>query len=109
MVRASGIDYSLVLRARPDHLFIEPLDLRAFGRDFWSRPRVRSARGHFLAVPERNFQVCSEREREREREMYKWKHSPYLSSYVDPTFHYFMVPSFQWLSTFAFWMVMCSK
>ncbi len=32
MIKASGIDYSIVIRARPDHILIKPLDLRAFAK-----------------------------------------------------------------------------
>lgn len=57
LVRQSGREYSLVLRARPDHLFIRPLDLRAFGREHASRASSMRARGHFLSIPERSPQV----------------------------------------------------
>jgi hypothetical protein len=56
MVQDSGIDYSIVIRARPDHMFAarEPLDLRALSRDYRSRPMTQRARGHFFAVAERH-------------------------------------------------------
>jgi hypothetical protein len=59
LVRKSGIEYSLVLRARPDHLFIEPLDLRHFAVEHSERPNVKRARGHFISVAERAPQVAS--------------------------------------------------
>jgi len=49
-----NLQYSLVLRARPDHCFILPMDLRDFTAVHAKRPSVKRARGHFLAVPERH-------------------------------------------------------
>ena len=49
-----NLQYSLVLRARPDHCFILPMDLRDFTAEHAKRPSVKRARGHFLAVPERH-------------------------------------------------------
>jgi hypothetical protein len=48
------LQYSLVLRARPDHCFISPMDLRHFTAEHATRPSVVRARGHFLGVPERH-------------------------------------------------------
>jgi hypothetical protein len=67
LVLKSNIQYSLVIRARPDHIFIVPLDLRSFVKEFRERPSVIKARGHFLAVPERSPQVslCNQLHMER--------------------------------------------
>jgi hypothetical protein len=53
LVRRTGVEYSLVIRARPDHMLVRRLDLRAFAADFAARASVQRARGHFLAMPER--------------------------------------------------------
>jgi hypothetical protein len=37
-----------VVRARPDHIFLQPLDLRHFGLEHSKRPMVVKARGHFI-------------------------------------------------------------
>mmetsp|Transcript_37419 Transcript_37419/g.74108 ORF Transcript_37419/g.74108 Transcript_37419/m.74108 type:complete len:526 (+) Transcript_37419:108-1685(+) len=60
LVKGSGVAYSLVIRARPDHIFLAPMDLRHFGSDFAKRPSVKNARGHFLAVPERSPQLVTD-------------------------------------------------
>jgi hypothetical protein len=60
MVRKSGIDYSLILRARPDHTVLEPLDLREFERHFSNRTSVKKANGHFISIPERSKQVITD-------------------------------------------------
>lgn len=57
LVRKTGREYSLVIRARPDHIFLQPFDLRAFGREFAAKASVKEARGHFISIPERSPQV----------------------------------------------------
>ena len=54
LVKNSGIKYSIVIRARPDHTFVRVNDLRAYAREFAERPSVKRARGHFFAIPERH-------------------------------------------------------
>lgn len=54
LVRDSDVKYSIVIRSRPDHMIITPIDLRHFAREFAERPSVRAARGHFWACPERS-------------------------------------------------------
>ena len=60
LVMASEHKYSLVLRARPDHIILEKFDLRHFASDFGSRSSVQRARGHFLAIPERAPQIVTD-------------------------------------------------
>lgn len=60
LVMASEQKYSLVLRARPDHIILEKFDLRHFASEFGSRPSVQRARGHFLAIPERAPQIVTD-------------------------------------------------
>jgi hypothetical protein len=60
LVKASGQEYSLVVRARPDHIVIESFDLRRFAADFGARSSVQRARGHFLAVAERAPQIVTD-------------------------------------------------
>jgi hypothetical protein len=60
LVKGSGIAYSLVIRARPDHIFLQPMDLRAFGREFAAKPSVVEARGHFLSIAERSGQSVTD-------------------------------------------------
>ena len=57
LVKQSSIDYGLVMRARPDHIFLQPFDLRDFARDHAARSQVQKANGHFLAIAERAPQV----------------------------------------------------
>ena len=57
LIRESGRQYSLILRARPDATILEPFDLRALECDYGARASVRAAKGHWISVPERSMQV----------------------------------------------------
>jgi hypothetical protein len=54
LVRASGIQYTLVVRGRPDATILEPLDLRSLHIEMSRHRSVRHAQGHFIAIPERD-------------------------------------------------------
>ena len=54
LVQASGIEYSLVVRGRPDATILQPLDLRSMHEEYSSYPSVRHANGHYIAIPERD-------------------------------------------------------
>jgi hypothetical protein len=54
LIKNSMVQYSLIIRARPDHLFITPVDLRDLVSDFALRPKVTNANGHFIIIPERH-------------------------------------------------------
>ena len=57
LVRSSGVEYQLIVKARPDVMVLEPLDLRALLAHFQGRPSTSKAKGHFMVMPERTFQV----------------------------------------------------
>jgi len=57
LVKASGVQYAVLLKARPDITLLYPMDFRAMQRDFGGRPSAKLAKGHWLAMPERTFQV----------------------------------------------------
>ena len=54
LVQASGVPYTLVVRGRPDAAILQPLDLRALHIEMSRHPSVRRARGHYIAIPERD-------------------------------------------------------
>jgi len=54
LVEASGVLYTLVVRGRPDAAILQPLDLRALHLEMSRHRSVRRARGHYIAIPERD-------------------------------------------------------
>jgi len=54
LVQASGIEYTLVVRGRPDAAILQPLDLRLMHKEYSSLATVRRANGHYIAIPERD-------------------------------------------------------
>jgi hypothetical protein len=64
LVKESGIAYSLVIRARPDHLLIRPFDLRQLAADYGARPSIKRARSVHCTVrgpcPHSGFSVDAE-------------------------------------------------
>jgi len=54
LVRASGIQYTLVVRGRPDAAILEPLDLRLMHKEYSRYASVQDANGHYIAIPERD-------------------------------------------------------
>jgi len=55
MIRNSGIEYSLIIRTRPDITILYPLDLRHLQAELGGRDSSRRARGHFISIPERTL------------------------------------------------------
>ena len=60
LVRASGVQYSLIVRARPDITVLKRFDLRQIEQHYGSLPSTKNARGNFIAVPERTMQVITD-------------------------------------------------
>jgi hypothetical protein len=57
LVKASGVKYAVLLKARPDVTVLYPLDFRTMQRDLGQRASAQRAKGHWFAMPERTFQV----------------------------------------------------